>query len=328
MDDQKPEPALEAFKPLEHFCKAMLDGFVVVNTEGKVLKSSAMIAAMSGLTSKQILKSESLDEVFDLFLGDKKLTVKELLANTVPTRVDEVRTRAGGSKELTLILGYYPFLSGDNVIGAWILMRDVTAENALQGKYKDKAAKSITDPMTGLLNRAYFEEYLIQQENQLGLLPHDSEHRKLSVIMGDIDHFKRVNDKYGHPAGDYVIKTVSNLMQKAFRKTDVVCRYGGEEFLIILPASDLDGASVAADKVRQMIESFTFEHNGEIIPVTLSSGVAQLNVGNETGKDAIARADAALYHSKQNGRNQVSLHMGFGIAKFEIRAIELPKTAS
>ena len=166
------------------------------------------------------------------------------------------------------------------------------------------------------------------QERQLDQLPLESEHRKLSVIMGDIDHFKKINDKYGHPAGDYVIKTVATLMQKSYRKTDVVCRYGGEEFLIILPASDLDGAAIASDKVRQLIESYNFEFDGITIPVHISSGVAQLIVGQESGKDAVARADAALYHSKQNGRNQVSLHMGNGIAKFEVRANDLTLNAS
>ncbi len=130
--------------------------------------------------------------------------------------------------------------------------------------------------------------------------------------MGDIDFFKKINDKYGHPAGDYVIKTVAEIMKSGFRKTDVVCRYGGEEFLILLPASDLEGAAVAAEKVRQSIESYRFEFEGQHIPVTMSMGVGQYMVGKEFGKDLISRADTALYSSKQNGRNKVTLHSGSG----------------
>jgi diguanylate cyclase (GGDEF)-like protein/PAS domain S-box-containing protein len=306
------DPVLEAFKPFEHFCKAMLDGFVVINADGKVVKSNAMVGQLSGLTSKIILGLKTFDDVFSLTIGERPLRVTGLLENVSPTRFDEIGARSHNGKELNFIIGYYPFVEGEKVIGAWLLLRDVTAETQLQGKYKDKATKSITDPMTGLFNRAHFEEFMKNQENSLPHLPLESEHRNLSAIMGDIDFFKKINDKYGHPAGDYVIKSVADILVKGFRKTDVICRYGGEEFLIILPASDLEGAAIAAEKVRQSIEGFDFEFQGQKIPVTMSMGVAQIIVGKEKGTDTIARADAALYSSKQNGRNQVTLHSGTG----------------
>lgn len=307
------DSVLEAFKPFEHFCKAMLDGFVVINSSGKVVKSNPLVAQMSGLSSKLILGLATFDEVFTLTVGDRPMKVTALLENTNPTRFDEIASRGHNGKELNLIIGYYPFLQDGQVIGAWMLLRDVTAETQLQGKYKDKATKSITDPMTGLYNRGHFEDYMKNQQANLAHLPAESDHRNLTVIMGDIDHFKKVNDKYGHPTGDYVIKKVAEVMTNVFRKTDVVCRYGGEEFLIILPACDLEGAAIAAEKVRLAIENCKFEFEGTTIPVTMSLGVAQLIVGKEEGKDAIARADAALYGSKQSGRNRVSIHSGTGI---------------
>lgn len=316
-DEQKKKTALEAFKPFEHFCKAMLDGFVVVDADGCVVKANPMIAQMCGLTTKQILSMTSFNDIFPMFVGDKQMLVQELLKNTGPTRFDEVACKPMEGKDLNLIIGYYPFLKDEAVVGAWLLIRDVTAETELQGKYKDKATKSITDPMTGLFNRAHFEEYLQSQETTLVRLPTESDHRNLSIIMGDIDFFKKINDKYGHPAGDYVIKTVAEILTKAFRKTDVICRYGGEEFLVILPSSSLDGAALAADKVRAAIESHSFVFDGNKIPVNMSFGVAQLMVGKESAADAIARADAGLYASKQNGRNRVSLQTGTGIVPFE-----------
>ncbi len=304
---------LEFFKTYESFCKAMLDAYVLINIDGQVLKANAAATAVTGMTAKQLLKLSSLSQALTMSIGDKDLTTSEIIANVGPTRIDDIKGRTSQGSELYLTVGYFPFLDNGKVIGAFMLIRDVTAETQLQGKYKDKATKSVTDPLTGLFNRAHFEEYMNQEEARIATLPVGSDHRNLTVIMGDIDHFKKINDKFGHPAGDYVIKTVAQIFMKTVRKTDVVCRYGGEEFLVILPASDAAGCQIAADKVRAAIESHVFEFEGTRIPVTMSLGVAQLMVGTETGKDTIARADAALYSSKQNGRNQVSVHTGAGI---------------
>lgn len=304
------EQVLEAFKPFEQFCKSLLDAYFVVNAQGKILKSNPAAAVVTGITSKQLLKIDTINSALTLSVTEKPISAADILLNTAPTRIDDLIGVTNQGTELNLTIGYFPFLDNGVVIGAFILIRDVTAETQLQGKYKDKANKSITDPLTGLFNRAHFEEYMNVEEKRIVDLPIGSDHRNLSVIMGDIDHFKKINDKYGHPAGDYVIKTVAGLFQKTFRKTDIVCRYGGEEFLVILPASDLGGAKTAAEKVRQAIETNIFNFEGTVIPVTMSLGVAQLLVEKEHGKDAIARADAALYQSKQNGRNQVRAHTG------------------
>ena len=309
------EKVITAFKPFEHFSKAMLDAYLVVSVDGKILKSNPAAAILTGISSKALLKLDSLDNVLKMSVGEQTLGVKDIVKNISPTRIDDIAAMLNNGSTLNLTLGYFPFLEDGLPIGGFLLIRDVTAETQLQGKYKDKASKSITDPLTGLFNRAHFEEYMANEEPRLATLPAGSDHRNLTVIMGDIDHFKKINDKYGHPAGDYVIKTVGQIFQRTFRKTDIVCRYGGEEFLVILPASDAAGSLVAAEKARQSIESYDFNFEGTNIPVTMSLGVAQLMVGHELGKDAIARADAALYHSKQNGRNQISVHTGAGITK-------------
>jgi diguanylate cyclase (GGDEF)-like protein len=304
------EQVLEMFKPFEQFCKAMLDAYVVVNADGKILKTNPAAALVTGIASKQLLKLDSLNNALSLSVGEKPLPARDILVNMLPTRIDDINAVSNQGIDLNITMGYFPFIIDGVVAGAFILIRDVTAETQLQGKYKDKASKSITDPLTGLFNRAHFEDYMSTEENRIIQLPTESDHRNLSVIMGDIDHFKKINDKYGHPAGDYVIKNVAQIFVKTFRKTDIVCRYGGEEFLVILPASDHIGARVAAEKVRAAIESFKFDFQGTIIPVTISLGVAQLLVDQEHGKDAIARADTALYHAKHNGRNQVRVHTG------------------
>lgn len=311
---------LQAFKPFENFCKAMLDAYFLVDFTGKILKTNPAATLLTGLPSKQLLRASSLDEVLTLDVSGRALSAAKILENLAPTRIDDIKGSTSQGADLFITIGYFPFIEDGQIIGAFVLVRDVTAEVQLQGKYKDKAAKSVTDQLTGLFNRAHFEEYMRVEENRISSLPPNSDHSHLSIIMGDIDFFKKINDKYGHPAGDFVIKTVAQTLTKSFRKTDVVCRYGGEEFLIILPASDLMGAKVAAEKARVAIESTKFEFQETVIPVTISLGVAQLLVGHESSKETIARADAALYNSKQNGRNQVSAHTGITIVGPNISA--------
>jgi diguanylate cyclase (GGDEF)-like protein/PAS domain S-box-containing protein len=312
MTDQ-PNKLLQAFKPFEHFCKAMLDAYFLVEASGRILKTNPAATLLTGLSSKQLLRVSSLDEVLTLEVSGRPVSAAKILENLAPTRIDDIKGSTSHGGDLFITIGYFPFIEDGVIIGAFVLVRDVTAETQLQGKYKDKAAKSVTDQLTGLFNRAHFEEYMRTEEGRISTLPPHNDHSNLSIIMGDIDFFKKINDKHGHPAGDFVIKTVAQTLSKSFRKTDVVCRYGGEEFLIILPASDLMGAKVAAEKARLAIESTKFDFEGTVIPVTISLGVAQLLVGQESSKETIARADAALYNSKQNGRNQVSAHTGVTI---------------
>jgi diguanylate cyclase (GGDEF)-like protein/PAS domain S-box-containing protein len=310
---EQPNKLLQAFKPFEHFCKAMLDAYFLLDANGRILKTNPAATLLTGLSSKQLLRVSSLDDVLTLDISGRNFPAAKILENLAPTRIDDIKGSTAQGGALFITIGYFPFIEDGTIIGAFVLVRDVTAETQLQGKYKDKAAKSVTDQLTGLFNRAHFEEYMRTEEGRISTLPPNNDHSNLSIIMGDIDFFKKINDKHGHPAGDFVIKTVAQTLSKSFRKTDVVCRYGGEEFLIILPASDLMGAKVAAEKARLAIENTKFEFEGTVIPVTISLGVAQLIVGQESSKETIARADAALYSSKQNGRNQVSSHTGVTI---------------
>jgi len=302
------------FARFEHFAKVLLDAYVLVDTEGRVVKSNPMLSQLTGLKTRQILKAENLDGILTFQVDNKTLGFKELLQYETPIRIDEVRGQiAGKEKEdmLNLILGVYPFLNPktQEKLGFFLLIRDVTAETNLQGQYKDKAIQSITDPLTTLFTRAYFEEYLAGQVTRMEALP-DSERYPISIVMCDIDFFKKINDKYGHQAGDYVLRNVSRIMKHTFRKTDVCCRYGGEEFLVILPAANFENAGLAANKLRQAVQDEVIIFEDTHIPVTLSCGVSTIMIGRETYPEAMGRADAALYESKHGGRNLVSIHDG------------------
>ena len=159
--------------------------------------------------------------------------------------------------------------------------------------------KALIDPLTGLPNRAAWSERLDHEVNawhQRG--------NSLSLAMLDLDHFKRINDGYGHLAGDKVLKIIANVLSKRLRPTDFIARFGGEEFVLLMPDSPLADALAVGEVLRNAIEACPFHFKGEPVTITVSMGVAQLQSG-ERSELALKRADEALYRAKAAGRNQV-----------------------
>ncbi len=164
-------------------------------------------------------------------------------------------------------------------------------------------AISITDELTGMYNRRYFferlEEYLRAARRHR--LP-------LSLMMIDIDLFKRVNDNYGHPTGDRVLRTIAELIRSGLRASDISARYGGEEFVILLPYTDEAEALRLAHRLLVTVSSHPFPLPPEAGPITISIGLSQLDVEHPvSGEALISRADGALYQAKHGGRNQVTV---------------------
>jgi len=160
---------------------------------------------------------------------------------------------------------------------------------------------SNTDPLTGARNRRFFMPLLEQEVIRARRM-----RQKLAVLMLDIDHFKRVNDTYGHPTGDLVICQVTEACRQVSREIDVVARLGGEEFAVLLPGSDLPQAIGVAERIRRMIEGDSVQSLDDgVFGFTISIGVAELYAGDENGLDLLGRADAALYEAKESGRNKV-----------------------
>jgi diguanylate cyclase (GGDEF)-like protein len=158
-------------------------------------------------------------------------------------------------------------------------------------------ALSITDGLTGLLNHRAFQEHLGKEwERSL------RSGQPFSVVLMDVDKFKTYNDAFGHPEGDEVLKKVAFLLKETARTVDFVCRYGGEEFVILLPNTDVQGSMVAAERFRQVIE----EHPWVLRPITGSFGVATFQNDYATAQAMVEAADKALYKSKNCGRNQVT----------------------
>ncbi len=168
--------------------------------------------------------------------------------------------------------------------------------------YSQTRYMSVTDPLTGLYNRRHFEDNL--EREFLRAVRYDN---NLSFAIIDVDFFKKVNDTYGHSCGDYVLKEVAYLILQTFRKTDMVFRYGGEEFAVIITETPIEKAVIPLERLRKSISEYPFSYNGTKIKVTVSIGVSEVNKQTESVHQLFENADKALYKAKENGRNQISL---------------------
>ncbi|WP_344805602.1 GGDEF domain-containing protein [Allohahella marinimesophila] len=172
-----------------------------------------------------------------------------------------------------------------------------TAE--LKIRLKEERNRALTDGLTGVPNREAFETRILEEFERW------SRYRNpLTVAVCDIDLFKRINDSYGHLAGDRVIQIVAKELAKRLRRTDFFARYGGEEFVIIFPETKLEAAEVALEKMRKVVSELPFHFRGEQVQVTVSFGVTEFTEG-DTRQSAFDRADGAMYSAKDNGRNAV-----------------------
>ncbi|MEJ2199833.1 MAG: GGDEF domain-containing protein [Desulfuromonadaceae bacterium] len=160
------------------------------------------------------------------------------------------------------------------------------------------------DGLTGLYNHRYFQELMAREMSRA--VRHDG---ALSLMMFDIDHFKRINDSHGHPGGDLILRQLATLVQDCMRISDVVARYGGEEFAVILPMTGAVGAKVFAERLRRKVEQMVTDIEGQSVRITVSIGLTTYEPGMMSNDKVqlIDAADRALYHSKKHGRNQVSV---------------------
>lgn len=194
-----------------------------------------------------------------------------------------------------------PFEAFDLVARLRLQLKVKQLQDELRHKNRALEEAVTTDRVTGLRSRRFVGEVL---ERELTLWRRHG--TRLTVLMADLDHFKSVNDRYGHLAGDAVLRKAAELLMGCFRSTDVAGRFGGEEFLVVLPCTDVSGGSTAADRWRKALaESGLLLPSGERVHVTVSIGVAELEPGIETVDALVAAADGALYAAKKNGRNQV-----------------------
>ena len=198
-----------------------------------------------------------------------------------------------------------------NVERFCMLVYDVTEQalgkRGMEHLNEELKTASRVDGLTGLYNRRYWQERCDEMHKLCVRREKPS-----TALMLDIDHFKRINDTYGHQAGDKVIKMLAALIKRCVRETDLAGRYGGEEFAIILNDSSVEDAKIVAERIRQLAQRLVVEHEGESISFTVSLGLAQFSPDFKGAMAWLECADQALYEAKENGRNQYRIYAAPG----------------
>ncbi len=198
-----------------------------------------------------------------------------------------------------------------NVERFCVLVYDVTEQalgkRGMEHLNEELKTASRVDGLTGLYNRRYWQERFDEMHKLCVRREKPS-----TALMLDIDHFKRINDTYGHQAGDKVIKMLAALIKRCVRETDLAGRYGGEEFAIILNDSSVEDAKIVAERIRQLAKRLVVEHEGESISFTVSLGLAQFSPDFKGAMAWLECADQALYEAKENGRNQYRIYAAPG----------------
>jgi diguanylate cyclase (GGDEF)-like protein/PAS domain S-box-containing protein len=285
------------FEYIHGYCVAMLDD------AGTVSEWNPSIGRLFGITADAIVGQPLLKRV-SVKLGEPTSTsadfveVRKVIAKVGWCRVD-ASWKKGDGQEMWGDCVIAAVVDPDESTGGYVaVIRDVSVEHINTQELIDAA---LTDPLTGLHNRRGLEG----RAEALHFRPGGAQLTQV-WIMVDIDHFKRVNDTHGHEAGDEVLKAVAEALRSTARGADILARFGGEEFVLVLPDTSADMAVRIAERLRLAIEAMSTDVGGHIIRVTASFGVAQ-RAPQESQPEVLERADAALYSSKKAGRNRVTM---------------------
>ena len=275
---------------------------------GKFTYSNAKFDEIFGYAANEVRDLKPIDVVVE---SDRDL-VTEAMRKRLGGEVDEVAYFFQGLRKDGARVDIECHGSAMDLLGQRVLVTvvsDITERTcaerkvrALQEQLRDQANH---DALTGLCNRRYLEESLARE-----LACAKRMHDAVSIILGDLDNFKSVNDRYGHLAGDEVLRTVGGLMTRQTRGTDITCRYGGEEFLVVLPGMTQETAVERAELLRRDIAVARVRYHTTEIALTASFGIATFPRHGMTVDELIAAADDAMYAAKAAGRNRVVLNPG------------------
>lgn len=283
----------ESIKRVEKYIKIPFQARkLVYNTESVYAKTSnsrEIIQALDiGKTLQSVVPDVSEDVIKEIMDESES---KSIICVPLYTRNNHFGWFNVFSSRKDLTTGETDFLT--------IFAQQIEMAITIAGLFEEVKAQAVTDGLTGLYNRRYFEEYLKKEVTRAM-----RQQQSFSIIGLDLDHLKQINDKYGHAYGDLAIKTVADVLKKNARSIDTAARMGGEEFNVILPGVDSNGAMIAAERIRKTLESVKLD---TIDHVTASIGVATFLEHSDNIEDVLELTDQAMYQSKRNGRNQVTL---------------------
>jgi len=276
------------------------DGVLFIDKEGHLLFANPEALKLLEYSVSEI-NEKDISSLFQAPASGENLFKDSILKGKNYDEENGVITAKSG-KEIPVMLSSRPVYKKKSLDGSVITIRDITEQRkyllSLETINKLLEKQAMTDALTGIHNRMKFDRILAGeiQRTRRNKYP-------LSLIMCDIDHFKQINDQYGHPAGDAVLKRLTKLIKQNIRNIDFFARWGGEEFVILSPGTDSNGSEQLAEKIRLKIESFNFTEPEHL---TLSFGISSFKTGDNAVK-LLNRADEAMYKAKANGRNQVQV---------------------
>lgn len=293
-------------------------GVVVMDREYRIDVWNSFMENHSGLGGGEV-SGRTLFEIFPeiernwfsrkvetaVMLGTRAFTIWEQRPNLVHFKSYQPIT--GLADEMYQNVTILPLRSTSGVSDhVCLIIYDVTSvavnKRQLESANTQLQELALRDGLTGLLNRRHWEQCLEREFSR-----HLRYESPASLVMFDIDHFKTFNDTYGHQLGDEVIREVARVTRLFARETDFAGRYGGEEFVVLLPDTAIAGASQFAERLRTAIAGLQIDHEGEVLHVTVSLGVASLDESMPNHTLLIEAADKALYQSKENGRNRTTV---------------------
>jgi len=220
-----------------------------------------------------------------------------------PVRGAEYSIRIANGKAIVVSSSYTPIQLPDRPVWALVILRDITLQKRKELRLIQQAK---TDPLTQLSNRTALQEICLKEIKRAA-----RHHRTLALAMLDVDGFKRYNDTYGHPAGDELLRALVELIRTGRRLSDLVARYGGDEFALLMPETDTAGAVLVAERICQTVARFPFARNHalptaqDLWPISLSIGVAIFPEDGNVPEELLASADRRLYEAKRKGGNRV-----------------------
>ena len=288
----------------------MLDGVMVLDTEDRIIDLNKSAQEILGI---------NLNEALGKAAGSALPAWQEAEVQSTQKQDVHVEFLMKGTEKRNIDLSTTALYDHRNQpYGKLVMLRDITnikhIENALRETNENLSQKlaeiealqiklkeeAIRDPLTGLYNRRFLQETLNRE-----IAHADRASIPLSLAMIDLDHFKKINDTYGHLIGDLFLITLGNLLAQKTRSSDVSCRYGGEEFVIVMPAATLEEAAQRTDQLRVEFSEMKIDTGNGKIGITLSAGVAGYPIHGNSDKNLLDAADRALYAAKAKGRNRV-----------------------
>jgi diguanylate cyclase (GGDEF)-like protein/PAS domain S-box-containing protein len=268
---------------------------MISHDTGEFLEVNKALLSYVGYTKDEFLKLTFWDITPTEYASQEQSQIDELNRSGRFGPNEKEYVRRDGTR-VPIRLSGFKLIDVDDREVVWGIIENITLEKELKAQHEKLKRLSVTDHLTGLFNRQKLEQTLATEIDRASRA-----NSCFGVIMLDLDFFKRVNDTYGHQVGDEILIEVSNVLRQRSRRTDIVGRWGGEEFMIICPATDLQGAQRLAELIRTKIEQHAFPVVGE---QTCSLGVS-CHQQAEDARSTIQRVDQALYQAKQQGRNCV-----------------------